>query len=130
MKLFKYQLILIVLVIGGLAFKPVQAQKNGQPNMVVILVDDHAFEAISAYGGYLKDYAKTPNIDRIAREGMRFDAFACNNSICSPSRASIVTGQYSHKNGVEQLNGTINAGSPQYPDLLQKAGYQTSYNFV
>lgn len=98
---------------------------SAKPNMVVVLVDDHAFEAISAYGTYLKDFAKTPTIDRLAEEGMRFDNFTCANSICSPSRASILTGQYSHKNGVRGLNGAINDDSPQYPSELQKAGYQT-----
>ncbi len=98
---------------------------SAKPNMVVVLVDDHAFEAISAYGTYLKDFAKTPTIDRLAEEGMRFDNFTCANSICSPSRASILTGQYSHKNGVQGLNGSINDDSPQYPSELQKAGYQT-----
>ena len=93
--------------------------------MIVVLVDDHAFEAISAYDSYLKDFAKTPAIDRLAEEGMRFDNFTCANSICSPSRASILTGQYSHKNGVQGLNGAINDDSPQYPSELQKAGYQT-----
>ncbi|MBT7853805.1 MAG: sulfatase [Opitutae bacterium] len=96
-----------------------------KPNMVVVLVDDHAFEAISAYGTYLKDFARTPAIDRLATEGMRFDNFTCANSICSPSRASILTGQYSHKNGVLGLNGSINEDSPQYPVDLQGAGYQT-----
>jgi arylsulfatase A-like enzyme len=103
---------------GALSGKP-------RPNFVVVLVDDHAFEAISAYGTYLKDFAKTPTIDRLAREGMRFDNFTCANSICSPSRASILTGQYSHKNGVIGLNGSINDDSPQYPVELNKAGYQT-----
>ena len=97
----------------------------GKPNMVVVLVDDHAFEAISAYETYLKDHAKTPAIDRLAKEGMRFDNFVCQNSICSPSRAAILTGQYSHKNGVKGLGGAINDDSPQYPVELQKAGYQT-----
>jgi len=101
------------------------AAKEKPPNMVVVLVDDHAFEAISAYGTYLKDFAKTPTIDRLGEEGMRFDHFTCANSICSPSRASILTGQYSHKNGVRGLNGAINDDSPQYPVELQKAGYQT-----
>lgn len=95
------------------------------PNIVVVLVDDHAVEAISAYGGYLKDYARTPNIDRLFHEGMRFDNLVCNNSICSPSRASILTGQYSHRNGVTRLNGAINDASPHYPAELQQAGYQT-----
>lgn len=103
----------------------VETVSAAPPNMVVVLVDDHAFEAISAYGGHLKDHAKTPTIDRLADEGMRFDSFACNNSICSPSRASILTGQFSHKNGVLGLNGAIHDSSPQYPVELQKAGYQT-----
>lgn len=96
-----------------------------RPNFVVVLADDHAFEAISAYGTYLKDHARTPAIDRLAREGMRFDNFVCCNSICSPSRAAILTGQYSHRNGVKGLNGAINEDSPQYPVELQRAGYQT-----
>lgn len=122
----KNRFILLLFVFCFLnSFQAAQAQNQAQPNIVVILADDHAFEAISAYGSYLKDYARTPNIDRLAKEGMRFDGLSCNNSICSPSRASILTGQYSHKNGVEQLNGTINESSPQFPDLLQKAGYQT-----
>ena len=78
---------------GGLA-------QAARPNMVIVLVDDHAFEAISSYGSYLKDHARTPAIDRLAKEGMRFDNFTCANSICSPSRATILTGQYSHTNGV------------------------------
>ena len=98
---------------------------GAKPNIVVVLVDDHAFEAISAYGTYLKDHAKTPTIDRLAREGMRFDSFVCGNSICSPSRAAILTGQYSHKNGVTGLGGRINDSSPQYPVELKKVGYQT-----
>ena len=109
--------LLFVLIVSGSA--------ANQPNIVVVLVDDHAFEAVSAYGTYLKDHAKTPNIDRLANEGMRFDNFVCCNSICSPSRAAILTGQYSHKNGVKGLGGAINDDSPQYPEELQKAGYQT-----
>lgn len=112
-------LLCVLGALGGLT----QAAKT--PNIVVVLVDDHAFEAISAYGTHLKDHAKTPTIDRLANEGMRFDNFICCNSICSPSRAAILTGQYSHKNGVKGLNGAINDDSPQYPVELQKAGYQT-----
>lgn len=114
----------IALLVTGLAVLSATGEPS-RPNMVVVLVDDHAFEAISAYGSYLKDYARTPAIDRLAKEGMRFDNFTCCNSICSPSRAAILTGQYSHKNGVLNLNGSINESSPQYPVELQKAGYQT-----
>jgi arylsulfatase A-like enzyme len=98
---------------------------SAKPNFIIVLVDDHAFEAISAYGTYLKDYARTPAIDRIGNEGMRFDSFVCNNSICSPSRAAILTGQYSHVNGVKGLNGKIHGTSPCYSESLQGAGYQT-----
>ena len=115
---FLHALFALAIVGGGLV-------KAARPNMVIVLVDDHAFEAISAYGTYLKDHARTPAIDRLAKEGMRFDSFTCANSICSPSRATILTGQYSHTNGVRGLNGSINEDSPQYPVELQKAGYQT-----
>ena len=97
-----------------------------RPHIVFILADDHAVEAISCYGGLLEGHAKTPNIDRIAREGVRFVNVFCNNSICSPSRASILTGQYSHTNGARGLNGTIAPGSPWVSVGLQKAGYQTA----
>ena len=96
-----------------------------RPNILFIMSDDHASEAISAYGSFLKDYAKTPNIDRIAKDGMLFRNTFCNNSICSPSRASILTGQYSHINGVLNLNGHIKDTSPIFTEELQKAGYQT-----
>lgn len=105
--------------------KAAAAEPHPRPNIVLVLADDHAFEAISAYGTYLSDFAKTPAIDRLAREGMRFDSFVCCNSICSPSRAAILTGQYSHRNGVRGLNGSINESSPHYPVELQNAGYQT-----
>ena len=101
-------------------------QTRAKPNIVFIMADDHALEAISCYGGYLKDFARTPNIDRLAREGMRFDNCLCTNSICSPSRACILTGQYSHKNGVRDLNQGINADSPWFTESLQEAGYQTA----
>jgi arylsulfatase A-like enzyme len=121
----KYRIVtsLALLVVSILQVGYVQA--DTPPNIVVVLADDHAFEAISAYETYLKDYAKTPNIDRLASEGMRFDDFTCCNSICSPSRAAILTGQYSHINGMTGLNGTIHETSPQYPVGLQDAGYQT-----
>jgi arylsulfatase A-like enzyme len=96
------------------------------PNILFIMSDDHASEAIGAYGSWLKKYCPTPTIDRLAAEGMRFTNVCCNNSICSPSRASILTGQYSHKNGVPNLNGAINGDSPQVAAELQKTGYQTA----
>ena len=97
----------------------------GRPNILFIMSDDHALEGIAAYGSWLKDCLHTPNIDRLAGEGMRFDNVCCNNSICSPSRASILTGQYSHKNGVPGLGGTISEDSPWVSAQLQRVGYQT-----
>lgn len=113
------------IIIGSAVFAADEDTKHSRPNIVFILADDHASEAISAYGSWLKDFAKTPNIDRIAQEGMLFRNVFVNNSICSPSRASILTGQYSHKNGVFKLSESINEGSPLFPVELRKAGYAT-----
>ena len=71
-----------------------------QPNIIFIMSDDHASHAISAYGSKIN---QTPNIDRIAKQGMRFNNCFCTNSICTPSRASILTGTYNHINGVTTL---------------------------
>ncbi|MEK6194512.1 MAG: sulfatase-like hydrolase/transferase, partial [Deltaproteobacteria bacterium] len=102
------------------------AKSSGRPNILFIMADDHTREGISAYGSWLKDYCKTPNIDRLAKEGMLFTNTYCNNSICSPSRASILTGQYSHINGVTKLRGTLRPGVPMFTKELQKAGYTTA----
>src|SRR5687768_1384664 len=72
-----------------------QAQTK-RPNIIFIFSDDHAFQAVSAYGGKL---AQTPNIDRIAKEGAIFRNALVTNSICGPSRATLLTGKYSHRNG-------------------------------
>ena len=105
----KLEIILITLAcqLGILAGTSLEA-KHREPNILFIMSDDHASEAIGAYDSWLKKYCPTPTIDRLAAEGMRFTNVCCNNSICSPSRASILTGQYSHKNGVPNLNGGIN----------------------
>lgn len=100
-----------------------------RPNIVFIFCDDHAYQAISAYqsvSAYHLNLNQTPNIDRIAREGMRFDNCYVTNSICGPSRAVIQTGKYSHLNGF-YCNGNKFDGTQQtFPKLLQKAGYQTA----
>jgi len=109
----------------SLSLVPLSLCTQEKPNIVFVLVDDHAWEAVSAYGTYLKDYAKTPAIDSLGEDGMRFDNFVCSNSICSPSRASFITGQYSHTNGVKNLNGAIKESSPWLSEELQKGGYET-----
>ncbi len=97
-----------------------------QPNILYIMADDHAATAIGAYNRRLSDIAPTAHIDRIAREGMRLNNVFCNNSICTPSRASIITGQYSHVNGIYTLRGRLQPESASFPRELQKAGYQTA----
>lgn len=94
-----------------------------RPNILFIFSDDHAYQAISAYGSQLN---QTPNIDRIAQEGMRFDRCYVTNSICGPSRACILTGKYSHKNGYYVNDQEFDGTQQTSPKLLQEAGYQTA----
>lgn len=96
------------------------------PNILFIFSDDHAYQAISAYGDK-RHLIETPNIDRLAKEGMRFDRCLVPNSICGPSRASILTGKYSHLNGFYNNSNSQFDGSQQtFPKLLRAAGYQTA----
>ena len=99
---------------------------TSRPNILYVMSDDHTVDAINCYGGWLNDVVDTPNLDRIANEGMRFTNCFCNNSLCSPSRASIITGQYSHKNGVLRLNGSLAEDHPSFARQLQADGYQTA----
>ncbi|MEM9227802.1 MAG: sulfatase, partial [Verrucomicrobiota bacterium] len=102
-------------------------EADDRPNIVFVFTDDHATQAISAYGGRLQDVAPTPNLDALADDGMRFDRCMVPNSICGPSRATILTGKHSHKNGFYSNDHTQFDGSQQtFPKLLQKAGYQTA----
>jgi arylsulfatase A-like enzyme len=95
---------------------------DSRPDIVLVMADDHATHAISANGSRI---TTTPNIDRIAAGGMRFDAAFCTNSLCTPSRAAILTGTYNHVNGVTTLGTEIDARQPSFPALLQAAGYRT-----
>ncbi|MGI9429678.1 MAG: sulfatase-like hydrolase/transferase, partial [Bythopirellula sp.] len=97
--------------------------KSERPNIVFIFSDDHAYQAISAYGSKL---TQTPNIDRLAEEGMRFDRCYVTNSICGPSRACILTGKYSHKNGIFGNGQDFDTSQQSFPKLLQDVGYQTA----
>ncbi|HTU26673.1 MAG TPA: sulfatase [Pirellulales bacterium] len=103
-----------------------QAALAGPPNILFIFSDDHAYQAISAYGDARK-LIETPAIDRIAREGMRFDRCLVPNSICGPSRATVLTGLYSHRNGFfNNENSRFDGSQTTLPKLLQAAGYQTA----
>ena len=113
-------------IIGGCS--PAPKAENTRPNIIFIMSDDHAFQAISAYGGPLAKLAPTPNIDRIAHDGMIFNRCMVTNSICGPSRATILSGKYSHVNGF--IDNTADAkfdfSQNTYAKELQKAGYRTA----
>ena len=95
-----------------------------RPNIVFIMTDDHASHAMSCYGSKIN---KTPNLDRLAKEGILFNNCFCTNSICAPSRAVILTGKYSHINGkIDNSNKPFDGSQQTYPKLLQKAGYDTA----
>ncbi len=103
-------------------------EKNKKPNIIFILSDDHTTNAISAYGGLYKKIAPTPNIDKIANEGAILKNVFATNSICGPSRASILTGTYSHINGYYKnyKGGVFNNSKWTFPQELQKSGYNTA----
>lgn len=97
-----------------------------RPNILYIMSDDHATNAISCYGGLLNAVWRTPNIDRIAAEGMRLNNCFVTNSICTPSRACIITGKYSQRNGVYTLGDDFDRRQQSVALLLQRSGYQTA----
>ncbi len=98
-------------------------EASKQPNIIFIMGDDHGYQAISAYGYGLNN---TPNIDRIAEEGVRFDRAFVNNSLCAPSRASIISGKYSGNSSVKEIGDVFDGSQTTFPKQLQKAGYQTA----
>lgn len=99
---------------------------DARPNILFILSDDHTSQTWGIYGGHLADYARTDNIRRLAREGVTLDNCYCTNSISTPSRASILTGRYSHNNGAYTLSDTLDTSLPTIAKTLQNAGYQTA----
>lgn len=102
--------------------------ENERPNILFILSDDHTSQAWGIYGGILTDYVHNPNIRRLASEGVVLDNCFCTNSISSPSRASILTGTYSHKNGVYTLADSLDTSLPTIATVLKQAGYQTVWS--
>jgi len=97
--------------------------KPSSPNIILIMSDDHAVNAISCYGNSVN---KTPNIDRIADEGIRFNQSFCTNAICAPSRAVLLTGKYSHINGHINNSVSFNGSQQTFPKILQQNNYQTA----
>ena len=112
-----------LLILGIALFTSCQKETPKRPNILFIMADDHAYQAISAYDSTL---IQTPNIDRIANEGMLFTNACVTNSICAPSRAVILTGKHSHLNGKIDNNFPFDTNQMTFPQLLQANGYQTA----
>ena len=122
--MIKYQIFLITLIFLQISNVFSQATNDSKrPNIIFIMADDHAYQAISAYDNKL---IETPNIDRIARMGMLFTNASVTNSICAPSRATILTGKHSHLNGKIDNHFQFDTTNVTFPQVLQKAGYQTA----
>jgi N-acetylglucosamine-6-sulfatase len=100
--------------------------KKKKPNILYIMSDDHTSQAFGVYGSRLAKLNPTPTIDRLAHEGILFENCFCNNSICTPSRASIMTGQYSQANGVQDLNGSLVPENQYLAHEMKKLGYETA----
>jgi arylsulfatase A-like enzyme len=117
----KYPIWLLLMVM--LVVESCDKRPDGPPNIIFIMSDDHAAKAISAYDTSL---IRTPHIDRLADRGIRFDNCYCTNAICAPSRAVILTGKYSHQNGVVDNFRSFDGEQQTLPKLLQEAGYKTA----
>lgn len=127
MKMFKIPVVLVALC-GAMSSNLVAQNKlvpAKRPNIVIIISDDHAYQAIGAYGSKLM---QTPNIDRIAKEGVLFNKGYVTNSICGPSRAVFLTGKYSHKNGFkDNENSRFDGSQDSFVKQLRNSGYQTAW---
>ncbi len=114
------------LILIGLLLSCLVSAEEKRPNILFIMSDDHAAHAIGAYGGRLAALDPTPTLDRLAKEGMLFENAFCTNSICAPSRACVITGQYPHTNGAYDLGGKIESERQYLAIEMKKAGYQTA----
>lgn len=121
-------LIALLIVLAAPTVGRAQAPKTQakKPNIIYIMSDDHAMAAIGAYGSWLKPVVKTPNLDKLAQRGMLFRNSLVTNSICTPSRAAMLTGQYSHKNGVHTLDDSLPKATTHIGHLLRALGYATA----
>ena len=121
---FKISFIIFLLLVNC---STSSSQKSEQsPNIIFVMSDDHTSQAWGIYGGVLEQYAVNKNIKRLAEEGVVLDNAFCTNSICVPSRASILTGQYSHINQVYNLTDALDPNGVNVAKLIQKSGYQTA----
>jgi len=121
-----YVIFLLSLLSIQLSCAPVDEQyKQERPNILFIMSDDHTSQAWGTYGSVLDSVVHVPNIDRLHREGIQLMNVFATNSICTPSRASVLTGQYSHKNGVYTLADTLDPSLKTVATILQEEGYHT-----
>ena len=111
------------LTVSGCRSDETRSAELQKPNILFIMTDDHASHAIGSYGSRIN---QTPNIDRLAKGGVRFDNCFCTNGICAPSRAVILTGKHSHLNGVRDNVLAFDGNQPTFTKLLQQAGYETA----
>ncbi len=119
--------ILSLLIIGlMLMIFSCQTQEHSSPNIIFIMSDDHTSQAFGVYGSRLAALNPTPNIDRLAHEGILFENAFCTNSICTPSRAAIMTGQYAHVNGVLDLDGRLTPDKHYLVKEMKALGYETA----
>ena len=114
------------LTVAVLLMAGISVGADSRPNVLFIMSDDHTAQAVGAYATVLKPLNPTPTLDKLAAEGITFDNAFCVNSICTPSRACIITGQYPHVNGVFDLGGRIKPENQTLPILFRQAGYQTA----
>lgn len=114
----------------GVVWPSASAAASPRPNILFVLSDDHSVQTIGAYNHRLSDFCRqhqlTPNLDRLAEQGVVFQNSFCGNSICSPSRATILTGLHAHRNGVTHLNQGLRPGIWTFPQAFQAGGYQTA----
>nr|MBA4140541.1 sulfatase-like hydrolase/transferase [Segetibacter sp.] len=122
-KLYCYFFCLFILSYINFSYSQTNRGESNRPNILFIISDDHAYQEIGVYGSKI---AKTPNIDRIAKEGAIFRNSFVTNSICGPSRATLLTGKYSHLNGYKANEGKF-VDQPTFPKVLQQSNYQTAW---
>jgi arylsulfatase A-like enzyme len=114
------------IAVGSLAVAA-QAAQPKQPNILFIMSDDHDANTIGCYDSFIKDYCPTPRLDQMAKDGALFKNCFAVNSLCAPSRSTIITGQYSHEHGVYTLREHLDVENfPSLPQVLQEGGYQTA----
>ena len=116
---------IVLLLVPGKSMVADSPQKNSKMNVIFILSDDHRYDFMGFMGK--PKFLETPNMDRMAREGAHFENAFVTTSLCSPSRASILTGLFSHKHGIVDNQAPMPEGLTFFPQYLQEGGYETAF---